>query len=68
MQQCQCHRPCTMTAPYWASIVAFAKATRHRLMFGLLPDASNAASLVYHAVHRNHTVAAYTFGNELDSP
>lgn len=57
-----------MTASYWADIVEFAQYTGHRLMFGLQPDVTNAATLVYHAVHQNQSVAAYTLGNEIDSP
>ena len=41
-----CASDCTMPAAYWTSIANFARASRHRLMFGLVPDVDQATRLI----------------------
>ena len=59
-----CVADCTMPAPYWKGVTDFAKASGHRLVFGLVPDVGQATSLIAHSANHNLPVFGYTFGNE----
>ena len=59
-----CSHDCTMPAPYWKGITDFAKASKHRLVFGLVPDVDQATSLIVHSAHQKLPVFGLTFGNE----
>lgn len=63
---CECHKPCTMTAPYWHEVNQFLEATGLSLLFGLSPmDADNANSLIYHSAHQGYkNILGYAWGNE----
>ena len=54
--------------PYWKSISDFAQASGHKLMFGLIPNTTEASALITHSAKTNIPIHAYTFGNEQDSP
>jgi hypothetical protein len=62
-----CAHDCTMPAPYWKSMIDFAKNSGHRFMFGLIPDMDNATSLISYSAKQYLPVFAYSFGNEQDS-
>ena len=62
-----CAKDCTLPAPYWKSISDFAKASGHKLMFGLVPKTDEATALITHSAKEGLPVVAYTFGNEVDS-
>ena len=47
-----CTHDCTMPAPYWRRIADFAAASKHRLVFGLVPDVSNATGLIVYVKFR----------------
>lgn len=64
---CACGHQCTLTLGVWRQIVAFARASGHRLLFGLAPDADMATALIRTAAARDDAVFAYTFGNEINS-
>ena len=59
-----CASDCTMPASYWKGIVAFAKGSRHKLVFGLVPDLDQAKALIAHSAREALPVFGYTFGNE----
>lgn len=59
-----CAHDCTMPAPYWKGVVDFAKASKNRLVFGLVPDLDQAKALVAHSAREALPVFGYTFGNE----
>jgi hypothetical protein len=61
-----CAKDCTMPAAYWKSIIDFAKASGHKLMFGLVPEIDQAESLILYSAKKELPVFAYTFGNEID--
>lgn len=62
-----CVHDCTMPGPYWKSIHDFAKASGHKLMFGLVPDLEQASSIIKYSAAQNMSVFAYTYGNEIES-
>lgn len=62
-----CAKDCTMPAPYWKTVSAFAEASGHKLMFGLAPNVDQAIALITHSAKEKLPVFAYTFGNEVDS-
>ena len=62
-----CVHDCTMPAPYWKRIADFAAASKHRLVFGLVPDVANATHLVVHSAQQKLAVFGFSFGNEEDS-
>ena len=62
-----CATDCTMPAPYWKTVTDFAKASGHKLMFGLVPKIDEAVALIKHSAKESLPVFAYTFGNEVDS-
>ena len=64
---CACGQRCTLTLGLWRQIVDFARASGHRLLFGLAPNADMATALIRTAAARNDTVFAYTYGNEINS-
>lgn len=66
MAACECHKACTMTAPYWKGVNQFLEATGLSLLFGLSPmDADNANSLIYHSAHQGYkNILGYAWGNE----
>ena len=49
-----CTHDCTMPAPYWKRIADFAAASKHRLVFGLVPDLPNATGLIVYVQFRQH--------------
>ena len=63
-----CGRCAHPSQPYWKSISDFAQASGHKLMFGLIPNTTEASALITHSAKTNIPIHAYTFGNEQDSP
>jgi hypothetical protein len=63
-----CAHDCTMPAPYWKTMIDFAVASGHRFMFGLVPEAEQAASLITHSARAKLPIFAFTFGNEMTAP
>ena len=68
MKPCACGHTkytCTMTAPYYQSINAFANRTNLSILFGLSPaSVSNASALIRHTARNNLSCFAYSWGNE----
>ena len=56
----------SVPGPYWKSINDFAKASGHKLMFGLIPDLKQASSIIKYSAAQNMSVFAYTYGNEVE--
>ena len=57
-----------MPMSYWKTMTDFAAQSKHKLMFGLVPQPKEAAALISYTAAQRLPLHAVTFGNELDGP